>query len=193
MRRGHNGLLVIDFLGSIALAVCVLVSAWLSFVRADETSTNLRTLIGQVSAAQRDLASIGRIMAEQQARLTERRDHLDSTGQLPTRTPIELYSQEVLELAARHGLRVKRQNPVEARTYPGLLEQRYSYEMSGTTANILNFLVAIEESSFWADIAYLRLKDGGTSQQDKHDRRTASFTVSLFSAPNGGKLSEETG
>jgi len=193
MRQAHSGLLAIDVLGSAAVAVCVLVSAWLFFVRADEASASLRTLTGQVSDARRDLASIGRIMAEQQARLVRKRGHLESTGQLPTQTPIESYSQEVLELAARHELRVIRQIPVEAKTYPGLIEQRYSYEMTGTTGNILDFLIAIEESSFWADIGYLRLEDGTKSRQDKIARRKASFTVSLFSAPSGDTPSEETG
>lgn len=186
-------LLLINVVGAVAMAVCLLTSLWLVFVRADETSREIHQHQDVLSSAQRDLAAIRGIAATQQGRLSQARSELETSGRLPSRTPIEQYSQEVLRLANLHGLRVTRQHPVPPRDYPGLFEQRYAYEVSGSTVDIVHFLAAIEAANFWADIGYLRLDAGPAPAARANAVRVASITVSLFSAPPSDSAKEGEG
>jgi hypothetical protein len=117
--------------------------------------------------------------------LKERQVELATSGQLPAQIPIEEYFQTLSRLAGRHHLRVVRHNPLGPRSYPGLLEQRYAYEVIGTMPDIARFFRAIEDAEFWADISYLKI-DGGPPSADQGgeptDERDAILTISLFSA-----------
>ncbi|MCH8150358.1 MAG: hypothetical protein IH987_20670 [Planctomycetes bacterium] len=184
MRRENElTLIVTDVVGAGVLAACLVTSIWFLFVRSSETTREISVLRNRAGSVRRDLTSVRQLAEQKRAELTAIRKKLDATGQLPTRTPVDQYSQTVLDLAARFRLRVIRQNPVAPRTYPGLLEQRYAYEIRGATGDFIAFFAAVEQTDFWADISYLRFGDGGTSGADSANDRIASFTVSLFSAP----------
>ncbi|MCH7923924.1 MAG: hypothetical protein IIC51_00175 [Planctomycetes bacterium] len=183
MRRENELILIVtDVVGAGVLAGCLVTSVWFLFVQSNETTREMAALRSRAANVRRDLTSVRQLAEQKSSERTATRRELDATGQLPTRTPVDRYSQTVLDLAARFELRVIRQNPVAPRTYPGLLEQRYAYEMHGATRDFVAFFAAVEQTNFWADISYLRFTDGGTSGPNSSDDRVASFTVSLFSA-----------
>lgn len=184
MRRENELILIVtDVVGACILAACLVTSVWFLFVQSNRTTKEIGVLRARVSHVRRELTSVRQIAEQKSSELTAIQKELEVTGQLPTRTPVDQYSQTVLDLAARFQLRVIRQNPVALRMYPGLLEQRYAYELRGGTNDFVAFFAAVEQTSFWADISYLRFHDGGTSLGDSTGNRVASFTVSLFSAP----------
>ncbi|MCH9003020.1 MAG: hypothetical protein IIC02_10640 [Planctomycetes bacterium] len=192
MRRENElTLIVTDVLGAGVLAGCLVASVWFLFVQSNATTREIGVLRSRAGDVRRELTSVRQLAEQKSSERTATRRELDATGQLPTRTPVDQYSQTVLDLAARFGLRVIRQNPVAPRTYPGLLEQRYAYELHGATRDFVAFFAAVEQTNFWADISYLRLTDGGTSGPNSSDDRVASFTVSLFSAPEVEKEKQD--
>ena len=192
MRRENElTLIVTDVVGAGMLAVCLVTSVWFLFVRSDETTREISVLRSRVGDVRQELTSVRQLVEKKSSELITTRRELDATGQLPSRTPVDQYSQTVLDLAARFRLRVIRQNPVAPRTYPGLLEQRYAYELHGATRRFVAFFAAVEQTNFWADICYLRFDNGGTSGPDSSDDRVASFTVSLFSAPEVEKEKQD--
>lgn len=183
MRRENElTLIVADVLGAGVLAGCLVMSVWLLFVRSNETTREISVLRSRVGDVRRELTSVRQHAEQESSELSTTQRELEAIGQLPTRTPVDRYSQTLLDLAARFGLRVIRQNPVAPRTYPGLLEQRYAYELQGATRDFVAFFAAVEQTNFWADISYLRFAAGGTSGPNSSGDRVASFTVSLFSA-----------
>ena len=183
MRRENELILIVtDVVGAGVLAGFLVTSVWFLFVQSNATTREMAALRSRAANVRRELTSVRQLAEQKSSERTATRRELDATGQLPTRTPVDRYSQTVLDLAARFQLRVIRQNPVAPRTYPGLLEQRYAYEMHGATRDFVAFFAAVEQTNFWADISYLRFTDGGTSGPNSSDDRVASFTVSLFSA-----------
>lgn len=183
MRRENELILIVtDVVGAGVLAGCLVTSVWFLFVQSNATTREIAALRSRAANVRRELTSVRQLAEQKSSERTATRRELDATGQLPTRTPVDRYSQTLLDLAARFQLRVIRQNPVAPRTYPGLLEQRYAYEMHGATRDFVAFFAAVEQTNFWADISYLRFGDGGTSGPDSSHDRVASFTVSLFSA-----------
>lgn len=192
MRRENELILIVtDVVGAGVLAACLVTSVWFLFVQSNETTREIGVLRSRAADVRRDLTAVRRLAEQKSSERTATRRELDATGQLPTRTPVDQYSQTVLDLAARFDLRVIRQNPVALRTYPGLLEQRYAYELRGATRDFVAFFAAVEQTNFWADISYLRFGDGGTLGPDSSDNRVASFTVSLFSAPKAEKEKQD--
>ena len=184
MRRENElTLIVTDVVGAGLLAACLVTSVWFLFVQSNETTKEIGVLRSRVGQVRRELTSVRQMAEQKSSQLAAIQTELEATGQLPTRTPVDQYSQTVLDLAAHFQLRVIRQNPVALRMYPGLLEQRYAYELHGGTKDFVAFFAAVEQTSFWADISYLRFHDGGMSGPDSSGHRVASFTVSLFSAP----------
>ena len=115
-------------------------------------------------------------------------------GRLPTGTSVESYFQELSALALQNRLRVVRHNPLMARSYPGLLEQRFAYEVVGTLSDLAQFFKAIERTDFWADVSYLRIGDGrGSGRSGQRAMRTAVLTISIFSAtPESGQPEHES-
>jgi hypothetical protein len=139
-------------------------------------------LTSLVQTAQRDLAEL-RLECDRQRKVLEARStELAENGQLPEQTPVEEYFRRLSELASRHQLRVVRQNPLSPREYPGLLEQRFVYEMTGSFQDLVRFLHAIENTDFWADVSYLELGSGHAVKGCRPDERVATLTLSLYSA-----------
>ncbi|UCE60105.1 MAG: hypothetical protein JSU63_22005 [Phycisphaerales bacterium] len=175
-------LLAIDLTGGSAVACCLLALVWLITVRSDDVSADITQLRQSVQTASQDLAAFRSARDRQQAILTNREAQLSQMGHLPDRTPIERYFQTLSALASQHNLTVRRNQPVSPRRYPGLLEQRYSYELSGAMPDITQFFRSVEHTDYWADISYLKVESGHSSWGGIFGDRIASLTISLFSA-----------
>lgn len=175
-RSGKVPLLVIDAAGGAVVAVCVLVSVWHTAFRPDGAKSEIAGFARVIKTAQKDLAGLRTACDRQRAVLAERNAELAESGHLPEQTPVEEYFRTLSDLAARHQLRVVRQNPLSSRRYPGLLELRFAYEMTGSMPDLVRFFEAIENTDFWADISYLKVESG-----QMPDNRVANLTLSLFS------------
>lgn len=116
--------------------------------------------------------------------LAQRQMQLRTSGALPSEMPVEEYFKTLSQLAATNQIHILRQNPVSPRTYPGLLEQRFAFEVSGRLVNLMQFFQEMEKIEFWADISYIRLTDGHNRPDQVTDDRSAALTISVFSALN---------
>ena len=190
-KSGRVPLLVIDAAGAAIVAVCVLVSVWLTAVRPDGAKSEITGLTRLIQAAQKDLIDQRAACDHQRAVLADRSAELAESGHLPEQTPLEEYFRTLSDLAARHQLRVVRQNPLSSRRYPGLLEQRFAYEKTGSTPDLVHFFKAIETIDFWADISYLKVESGQSPYGRTPSDRVATLTLSLFSVlPSNGSASD---
>ena len=169
---------VIDLVGSVVVAALLAGGGWLAFVGGDETSAKVNELSEQIGATTHDIATLRAVQGRQEVLLAVSRRELAERGQLPVRAPIEEYFRTLSRLAADCGLEVKSQSPLPSRQYSGLLEQRFSYEVTGSTDGIMRFLAAIERTDYWADVSHLSVQRGTEAVAE----RAASLTLSLFSA-----------
>ena len=184
-RPGKLPLLLLDALGASLSGAGLLAALWMTFFHSEHATTELRDFTQMISSATQNLATLRSAGDGQRATLKERQVELATSGQLPAQIPIEEYFQTLSRLTIQHHLRVVRHNPLGPRSYPGLLEQRYAYEVIGTLPDLVRFLRAIEDAEFWADISYLKI-DGGPPSADQSGEptgeRDALLTISLFSA-----------
>ena len=67
--------------------------------------------------------------------------------------------------------------------YPGLLEQRFTYEVAGEWPDIVRFLLEIEQADAWADVAYLKVSRGANVGGRETGERPVALTISMFSSP----------
>jgi Tfp pilus assembly protein PilO len=188
-RRARLSLLLLDAVGAGVLTVAFFTACWLTFFHNQHAVAEEADLTHLLASATQDLATIRSALDRQHATLKERQAELAGRGQLPAQIPIEEYFQALSSLAVAHQLRVVRQNPLASRTYPGLLEQRYAYEVIGTMPDLARFFKAIENAEFWADISYLKIEGGQRKSGEPTDERVASLTISLFSAARADSAS----
>ena len=181
-RPGKLPLLLLDALGASLSAAGLLVAFWMTFFHNEHATAELRDFTQMISSTTQNLAALRSAGDGQRATLKERQVELATSGQLPAQIPIEEYLQTLSRLAIQHHLRVVRHNPLGPRSYPGLLEQRYAYEVTGTMPDLARFFRAIEDAEFWADISYLRIDGGNRQGGEPTDERDAVLTISLFSA-----------
>lgn len=180
--RGRWSLHFIDVVGGVTVAMCLLGVAWLTVIRNDRTQVQIDELTRRIEEARHDRRTLLNALDRQRTLLETRKGKLAEVDSLPTETPSEAYFQTLSRLASRHRLRVLRHNPLPPRRYPGLREQRFAYEVTGSLSDLLRFLKSIEETGFWADVSYLKV-DGGTGPaMAVSGERTAVLTLSLFSA-----------
>jgi hypothetical protein len=177
-----QSLLAIDALGGAALAACAFAFCWLTLVRGDEVAAEIADLTRIVQSAELDLAGFRSVRDRQRVLLEDRSATLISSGQLPEQPPVERYFQVLSMLAARHELRVRSHYPLSPRQYPGLLELRYAYELSGTLPDIVRFFRDVEQTEFWADISFVKISREPGAPPVGTALRAASLTISLFSA-----------
>jgi len=178
-------ILIVDLAGGVISAGLLSVFAWSAFLRGDSTVTEIRELSATIAGSRRVLGELRTSLDQQSTVLKQRQADLAEGGKLPEQTPIEEYFQTLSQVASTHHLHVVRHNPLSPRTYPGLLEQRYAYEVTGTMPDIARFLKAIEDAKFWADVSYLRI-GAGTQQGDGNSgERVAALTISIFSSSRG--------
>ncbi len=175
-------MLAIDFVGACAVSACIFTFGWLTVIRGDEVSARIDDLTQTVQTAKQELVALRGTRDRRRIVLGDRRAELASGGRLPDHAPIERYFQTLSALAIQHRLRVRRHHPVSPRHYPGLLELRYAYELSGAMPDITRFLRAVEGTEFWADISFLKVEQGPGPPRGESTQRIASLTISLFSA-----------
>ncbi len=180
--KRNASILMIDVAGGVLCTGLLGTFIWLAFFRGDRTVAEIQELGGTIADARRDLEGLRASLDEQRAILQERQKELAAGGQLPDRTPIEEYFQTLSHVASKHRLRVVRHNPLTPRSYPGLIEQRYAYEVSGAMPDIVRFLKAIEDAKFWADVSYLKIDSGSRQGESAPRERVASLTISVFSS-----------
>lgn len=172
---------VVDALGAIVVAACLLGCAYFGFIKAGATSNEIQELTTLSLAAAEDLASARSACDRQRAMLETHQSSLTSERQLPSRAPLEESIQTLSRLAETHGVHVLRQNPLSSRQYPGLQEQRFALEISGAMPDLVRFLKAVEDAETWADVAYLKIISSASLGGSTPDR-VATLTLSLFSA-----------
>ena len=172
---------MLDLAGGGFLMVILGAFVWMTLLRTDETALKLTELRQTAQSARTEIDGLSAERDRQRATLKSRRAELKRSGQLPAQAPVEEYFRSLSDLAARHRLRVVRHNPLNGRTYPGLLERRYAYEVTGSLPDMVQFFQSIEASEFWADIAYLKIDQGPPSPNAARER-VATLTISVFSA-----------
>lgn len=181
--NGKAGLRAIDAIGGGLVAACLMGFVWTAAVHNKRIGREIRELRAMTRTAHRDAGAVELALAQQLSVLAERQKALATTGQLPVEAPVEEYFQTLSRIATGYELRVIRHQPLTPRQYPGLLEQRYTYEVSGSMPNVARFLKAIEGADFWADVSYLSMGRGVGAEQAVVNKRVAELTLSLFSAP----------
>ncbi len=172
---------MLDLAGGGFLIVVLGAFVWMTLLRTDETALTLAELGRTTQSARNELDGLRAERDRHRATLKTRRAELQKSGQLPAQAPVEEYFRTLSDLAARYRLRVVRHNPLNSRTYPGLLERRYAYEVTGSLPDLAQFFQSIEASEFWADIAYLKIDQGPPSPNAARER-VATMTISVFSA-----------
>lgn len=188
-RNGRWTLLLIDVVGGFLVACCVACLLWLSVFRNRDATTEINELSRMVHSVKQGLASTRHAHKKQTALLQEHREELSKTGQLPQTAPVEEYFQMLANLASLHSLDVLRHHPTTSRRYPGLLEQRFVYEVSGSGVDLVRFLRAIEDTQYWADVSHFKIEGGSVSLRSAGRKHRARLTLSLFSADSLPTLS----
>lgn len=164
--------------GAIAASFLAL-GLWSGLVEQPDEGHSAREISADLSAAKSEAAGLRAALAEQE-RLAERwQKELAAVGPMPDQIPAEEYLQTLSALAGENRLSVLRQAPMSSREYPGLLEQRFAYEVAGEMNNLARFLLAVERSACWTDISYLKVEPG--KEAANTGERTALLTFSVFS------------
>lgn len=180
----------IDLVGGGVAALGVAALLWSVVLRPDRTSAAIQELSEDLRVGRQRLAQVRAELQEQRSLVQSRRAQLDTAGKLPEQTRVEEYFQVLSGLATSNSVTLLRQNPLTSRLYPGLLERRYAYEVSGSAPDLVRFLKAIEESKFWADVSYLTIDQGVAGAGGVSRSRVARLTISLFSAPTSEQEGE---
>lgn len=184
---------IVDVMGAGTVAACLTGFVWVIAIHNSQTTSEIATLKKSVRSAQQELRSLGIARDQQAAVLESRQAELTETGQLPPEAPVERYFQTLSTLATEHSLRIVRHNPLSPRAYPGMLEQRYAYDVTGSMPDLMRFLRSIEETAFWADVSYLKINRGNGAEDIAVHGRVAELTISLFSALPAETSSDEGG
>lgn len=183
----HSGswpLRIVDLIGGGTAAACVCGLVWLTILRTDQTSVDIHNLSRSVRTAHLQLVALDAEHERQQNLFEEHQTRLSTRGRLPDEAPVEDYFRALARLATEHSLRVLRHSPLGSRSYPGLLEHRYTYEVAGSIPNLMRFLHGVESATYWADIGYLQIDASAGTHAEDLQMRVARLTFSLFSAPS---------
>ena len=166
-------------LGAALTAVFLGLFAWKALLETPAGTADAAELTETLTAARRDRLALAGALEKQQSVAADTRAALDAVGQMPAPIPAETLLQALSALAMQNHLSVLRQHPLSPRTYPGLLEQRFAYEVTGTTHDLARFFKAVESSSAWTDIGYLKVDDARLPENLL--LRKANLTFSAFS------------
>lgn len=179
MKKGAWSILAIDSFGGAITALLLGLGAWTAFVRPEGGGESTRELADVIAGAKSDLAAISSALNDQKALEARYQTELVAVGPMPGQTPPETNLRALSTLAAENHLGVVRQFPLSPREYPGLLEQRFAYEVTGTMPDLARFFKAVELSPSWTDISYLKIDQGKGAVPTKD--RNALLTFSVFS------------
>lgn len=181
-RTADYSVLVVDAVGGALVTLCAAGFLWLTVVREGGPAAAASELHVVLDSLHRDGRGLAAARDRQKLTVADRREELSHRDFLPAESSIESYFETLAALADRHRLQVRRQNPIGHRVYPGLLEQRFAYEVSGRFPDLAKFLKDIETTESWADVSYLRIEPDAASSSEKFPERAALLTLSLFSA-----------
>ena len=194
--RDKWSLRVIHVVGGCTVAGCLFGCAWLTLIRPDRARAEIDELTRLLHRTRQEHRVVTAARHRQRDTLRSYEAKLAETGQLPAQAPIEEYFQTLSNFAAKYNLRVVSHNPLTSRRYPGLLEQRYAYDVSGSLSDLIRFLKSIEESDFWADVSYLTLNsrnERANAAGRGRAERVAALTISLFSALSSKTSAQDEG
>jgi Tfp pilus assembly protein PilO len=179
----RSSLIVIDLAGACIVTSCVGALVWMVLLRDNEAGKQAADLRDSVSTLRKDLGALRGTLDEQQARVAKQKEELAERGALPERTPIEAELNQLSQLARSSSIDILAVSPLPEQTYPGLLELRYSIQITGRMPDIAQFFRAIEAAPMWADVSYMHIDEGGNrSQEPGSQPRLATLTMSFFSA-----------
>jgi len=171
-----------DLGGGTVCALIVACAAWVAFVhvgKAAHESLDMRT---HVESTRQTLSTLEAAALRQESLRETRSKELSERGKLPPAPPVEEYLSAMAAAAAAHQLNVMGHSPGVQRRYGDVVEQCLSFQVSGTAGNLFRFLRSVEESTYWADIGYLRIEGGEAAGAPLSQVRRASLTFSLFAA-----------
>lgn len=188
MRRFGVSIVAVDILGWASVSVCAGLMLWLTLFRNDEAPARIRELDRLVAAATAKVDDLHAQRDRHRALYKVRHAELVSRGRIPEMPPIEEYFQLLARLAGQFQIEVRAQSPLAPRTYPGLVEHRFSFDVAGSLFDLARFLSAIERSEYWADVSFLKIEavrnDLSAAQSESEtERRIAQLTLSVFSSP----------
>jgi len=181
-RSAKRHIHLIDIVGAFIVIVCLGGALWFTMIREDDSGVEIARLEREIVRNRRELSALHVERDRERRLLDDRERRLKESGSLPSEAPVEQYLQTLSALAKQYGLEVMRQSPVPQREYPGLLERRHTYEVSGDMKSITRFFLAMEHTDFWADIGFLKIV-GNDAAPGEPAARIASLTISIFSAP----------
>jgi hypothetical protein len=174
---------VVNGMGAALVAVCLVCASWVVIVRTDQVTDQGRDINVELEAARQDLVQLRESCDRQRVLIAHRERELKERGKLPSKPPVEAYFQALARLTALHGLNVRAHRPSGQRTYPGLVEQRFAYELTGPVDDLVRFLAAMEQSEYWCDVSYLSLEEGASADAHADPIPVAQLTISMFYEP----------
>lgn len=180
--KRDSTLLIIDAVGAGAVVLCLSGFVWLTMIRTDAVGQELSASRRMMRTLHHDQTTVHTNIGTQTTALTACREELANSGSLPEVARVEDYFQFLSTAARRRNLRVLRHRPLSSRTYAGLLEQLYTFDVAGSTPNLLAFLTDIERSTYWADVSYLKVQRS-MDHDVGHSDRNANLTISMYSNP----------
>lgn len=193
MKRASWSMLAIDTTGLAATLLLLGLGVWSAWPRKEVD--RIGDLTTDIAAVKNELNTLRGSLEEQKKLDVQLRVELSASGRLPDQSPQEVHLQILSNLAAQNYLTVTRQLPLAPREYPGLLEQRFAFEVTGSAADLGRFFHAVETSSSWTDVSFLKL-DRGKSEDDV-SQRNALLTFSAFSmaktSPNNSAVGQQGG
>jgi len=181
-RDGRLNLWMIDAAGAAAVATCLFAVIGMLAVGGRQGRSTSREWSRAIQQSQQNLAALKAACETQRRQLEEKQREWTKGGGLPPEAQQEAYFQRLSQAAGRLGLKVLRQQPLAARQYPGILERRFAYDVTGSTAAVLAFLREIESLDAWADVSFFRIEQGLDATPNGTKERLARLTVSLFAS-----------
>jgi hypothetical protein len=179
MKSGTWSLLAIDVVGGAMTALLLGAGVWHLLPEQGSGMDDAGHLSTEMANAKNSLAGLRTALDGQKAMEARYQAELAAAGAMPSPTPQETHLRTLSGLAAKNQLSVVRQLPLSPREYPGLLEQRFAYEVSGTMPDLARFFKAVEQSPSWTDISYLKIDQGKGTESTTN--RNALLTFSVFS------------
>ena len=186
-------LVLVDLIGGALVLTCAVAFVWLTFLREDGADREIDSLTDAITSMRQDLAVLNAELDGGRSRLEAKQASLAEEGQLPPRGPVDEDLRVLSELARRHQVEIVRMTELPSRTYPGLLELRYTLEARASLANLMRLFQALEQADIWADISYLKVVAGRTPSRVQQPERLAQLTVSLFSSAEAPESAEGNG
>lgn len=191
-RKLNLSLAVVNGMGAALVAVCLVSASWVLIVRTDQFTDQGRNLNEELEAARRDLVQLRESCERQRGIIARRELDMQERGRLPHQPPVEAYFQTLARLSAEHGLSVRAHRPAGQRTYPGLVEQRFTYELTGPVEKLAQFMAAMERSEYWCDIGFLALEEGTSADPGAAPAPVAHLTISMFFEPESKSTTERS-